>query len=226
MREPYLKLLLLLLFREITRLAKCGVYMVDSTGISTPHLRRRKRALKRTWEREFLKMHVLVGYSRRAGALIVLRAKVTGGNVADCTQLERLLEGVNGGGEHLLGDRGYDSQRNLDLAVEHGFKPIIKPRSIGLHRRMKKRRVKEFRRDLKLYHQRGIAEAFFGGLENRYGARTRCRLSTTKRASILLMAVAHNLRTLSRVRAMKERGLLLLFRFIRQTRTTQKVFIV
>ena len=43
MRAPYLKLLLMLLFGEINRLAKCGVYMVDSTGISTTRLARCSR---------------------------------------------------------------------------------------------------------------------------------------------------------------------------------------
>ena len=206
MRAPYLKLLLLLLFREINRLAKCGLYMVDSTGISTTLLSRRKRVLKTSWSREFLKMHVLVGYSRPAGALAVVSARVTAGNVADCTQLGRLLEGIQGMGEPLLGDRGYDSRQNIEVAARHGFKPVIKPRAIGMHHRVRKKRFKEFRRDRRLYRQRGIAEAVFGGIENRYGARVRCRLPTTKAASVLFMAVAHNLRTLARVRAMKEMG--------------------
>ena len=205
-RAPYLKLLLLLLSREINKLAKCGIYMVDSTGVSTTRLSRRKRVLKTTWGREFLKMHVLVGYSRPAGALAVVSARVTASNVADCTQLKRLLEGFEGRGEPLLADRGYDSRRNLEVAARHGFRPVIKPRAIGLHHRVRKKRFKEFRSNRRLYRQRGIAEAVFGGLENRYGSRTRCKLRATKTASILLMAVAHNLRTLARVRAMKKMG--------------------
>ena len=225
LRVPYLKLLLILLFREINRLAKCGLYMVDSTGISTTRLARRKRVLKTSWSREFLKMHVLVGYSRPAGALAVVSARVTAGNVADCTQLGRLLEGIQGMGEPLLGDRGYDSRRNREIAARHGFKPVIKPRAIGMGRWVNRKKFREFRRNRRLYRQRGIAEAVFGGIENRYGAMVRCRLPATKAASVLLMAVAHNLRTLARVRAMKEMGILLLFRFIRQTPPKPKAFI-
>ncbi len=209
MRAPYLKLLLMLLFREINRLAKCQVYMVDSTGISTTHLARRKRVLKLSWSREFLKLHALVGYSRQAGALAIASARVTAGNVADCTQLDSLLEGIQGMGEPLLGDRGYDSRRNLEVAARHGFRAVIKPRAIGMHHRVRKKRFKEFRSNRRLYRQRGIAEAVFGGMENRYGAMTRCKLPATKAASILLMTVAHNMRTLSRVRAMKEAGFLI-----------------
>lgn len=207
LRRNYLKLLVVLLRREITRLVKCELLTVDSTGISTPRLRRRKKALKTVYEHEVLKLHALVGYPRRAGALVVFAARVTPSNVADCTQLERLLEGLRAEGEPLLGDKGYDSQRNLELASEHGFKPVIKPRTIEYHGIFRRQMLREFKRCRKLYRQRGIAEAFFGGIENRYGARTRCKLSTTKAASILLMAVAHNLRTLARVRAMKAMGI-------------------
>ena len=217
LRAPYLRLLLALLFREINRLTRCGIYMADSTGISTTRLARRKRVLKTSWSREFLKMHVLVGYSPQAGALAIASARVTAGNVADCTQLGRLLEGIQGMGEPLLGDRGYDSRRDREIAARHGFKPVIKPRTIGMHHRVRKKLFKEFRSNRKLYRQRGIAEAVFGGIENRYGAMVRCRLPTTKAASVLLMAVAHNLRTLARVRAMKEIGYFLFVGFIRQT---------
>ena len=210
LREPYLELLIILLSKEITRLAKCELYIADSTGISTPRLRRRRKAFKTLWVREFLKLHVLVGYSRRAGALVVTAAGVTRDNVTDGTQLGRLLEGLQGNGEPLLADRAYDSQRNLELASEHGFKPVIKPRSIEYHGIFRKQMLREFKRNRKLYRQRGVGEAFFGGLENRYGAQTRCKLSTTKTASILLMAVAHNLRTLARVRAAKEMGVLII----------------
>jgi len=218
MRVPYLKLLLMLLFREINRLAKCQVYMVDSTGISTTHLRRRKRALKMSWSREFLKMHVLVGYSREAGALAVASARVTAGNVADCTQLKWLLVGLNGSGEPLLADRGYDSRRNNEIAARHGFRAVIKPRAIGMDRWVNRKKFLEFRRNRRLYRQRGIAEAVFGGIENRYGAMTRCKLPATKAASVLLMAVAHNLRTLARVRAMRDMEILIVYGLIRQTR--------
>ena len=210
MRTPYLKLLLLLLFGEINRIARCEVYMVDSTGISTTRPSRRKRVLKMSWSREFLKMRALVGYSPQAGALAIASARVTAGNVADCTQLGRLLEGIQGMGEPLLGDRGYDSRRNLDVATRHGSRAVIKPRAIGMHHGARKKRFKEFGSNRRLYRQRGIAEAVFGGIENRYGAMVRCKLPTTKAASILLMAVAHNLRTLARVRAMKEAGFLII----------------
>jgi hypothetical protein len=68
--------------------------------------------------------------------------------------------------------------------------------------------LREFKRNCKLYRQRGIAEALFGGLANRYGTRTRCKRVRTKTISMLLMLVAHNLRTLARVRAAEKTGYL------------------
>ncbi|MDI6884713.1 MAG: transposase, partial [Hadesarchaea archaeon] len=179
LRRNYLKLLIVLLRREITKLVKCELYIVDSTGISTPRLRRRRKAFKTLWEHEHLKLHALVGYSRRAGALVVAAAEVTRNNVADCTQLKQLLEGFYGQGEPLLGDTAYDSRRNFELVREHGFKPIIKLRSIEPHGFVRRQAVREFKRQRKLYRQRGIGEAFFAGLANRYGSRTRCKIAKT-----------------------------------------------
>jgi len=208
LRLNYLKLLVSLLRRELMRLTHCEFYVVDSTGISTPRLVTRKKDLKTVREREFLKLHALIGYSRRASALVVFSARVTRANVADGTQLKYLLKGLRAGGEPILADSAYDCERNLKLALERGFRPLIKPRSVEYRGIFRKHMLREFKRDCKLYRQRGIAEALFGGLANRYGTRTRCKRVRTKTISTLLMLVSHNLRTLARVRAAKETGYL------------------
>jgi hypothetical protein len=210
LRVNYLRLLVLLLRRELTRLARCEFYVVDSTGISTPHLVTRKKDLKTVREREFLKLHVLMGYSRRASALVVFSARVTRANVTDGSQLGYLLKGLRAGGEPLLADSAYDCERNLKLALEQGFRPLIKPRLVGYRGIFRKHMLREFKRNRKFYRQRGIAEALFGGLANRYGTRTRCKRIRTKTISILLMLVAHNLRTFARVRAAEETGYLVI----------------
>jgi hypothetical protein len=115
---------------------------------------------------------------------------------------------LRAGGEPLLADSAYDIERNLKLALEQGFRPVIKPRSVEYRGIFRRHMLREFKRDCKLYRQRGIAEALFGGLANRYGTRTRCKRVRTKTVSMLLMLVAHNLRTLARVRAAEEAGYL------------------
>jgi hypothetical protein len=208
LRVNYLKLLVLLLRRELTRFIHCEFYVVDSTGISTPRLVTRRKAFKPLREREFLKLHALMGYSRRASALVVFSARVTRANVSDGSQLGYLLKGLRAGGEPLLADSAYDIERNLKLALEQGFRPVIKPRSVKYRGIFRRHMLREFKRNCELYRQRGIAEALFGGLANRYGTRTRCKRVRTKTISMLLMLVAHNLRTLARVRAAEKTGYL------------------
>ena len=208
LRVNYVRLLLAVLRRELQRSLRCELYVVDTTGISTPRLRRRRKAFKTLREREFLKLHVLLGYSRQASALVVAASRVTKASVTDGSQLGYLLRGLRARGEPLLADAAYDSRRNLELAAKHSFRPVFKPRSFEFHGLFWKQKLREFERDRKLYRQRGIAEALFAGLANRYGSRTRCKRVRTKTTGILLTLVAHNLRTLARVRAMKRMGFL------------------
>jgi hypothetical protein len=53
-------------------------------------------------------------------------------------------------------------------------------------------RMKEFWRNRRLYRRRGIAEALFGGLANRYGSRTKSSRVRTEVVSLMLMLVVHN----------------------------------
>lgn len=61
--------------------------------------------------------------------------------------------------------------------------------------------LRDFRWNRKLYRRRGIGEAIFAGIENRYGAHTRCRRMKKRGLRMLLMLVAHNLHTYMRVQA-------------------------
>jgi len=201
LRMNYLELLILLLHRELQRIVRCELYMVDSTGISTPHLRRRRRAFKTVMRRETMKLHALIGYAPEKSALMVCAASVTGESVHDSTQFKRLLSSLMGEGEPLLADSAYDAESNMEFARRRGFMPVIKLRSYEPYGFIRREAAVEFERSHELYRRRGIAEAFFAGLANRYGSRTRCKLLSTEIASILLMAVAHNLRTYARIRA-------------------------
>ena len=52
-----------------------------------------------------------------------VRMLATAGTVADCTQAEALLDGI--AAEHLLADRGYDTNRALAAARARGMEPEI-----------------------------------------------------------------------------------------------------
>jgi len=202
LRPGYVGLVLGLLRKKLKDLVEIDFYFVDSTGISTPRLKARVRALKRAREREFYKLHVLAGYSSRARVLVVFAARVTKPDVADGSQLGYLLSGLDGEGRRLLGDSAYDWRRNIELALRHDFRP----RKVGYRGLFRKEVLRDFRRNRKLYRRRGIGEAIFAGIENRYGAHTRCRRARTKVLSMLLMLVAHNLRTYMRVQAAGKLG--------------------
>ena len=51
---------------------------------------------------------------------------ITAGTVADCTQAEALIDGI--AAEHLLADRGYDTNKVLAMARERGMTPVIPPK--------------------------------------------------------------------------------------------------
>jgi hypothetical protein len=109
----------------------------------------------------------------------------------------------------MLGDSAFDALRNYECAERRDFIPVFRPRE-GSFRGLRRREIlKRFRRNRRLYRRRGIGEALSGGIENRYGARTRCRRVKTKRAWVFLALIAHNLRTLMRVEAMRQLGIFL-----------------
>ncbi len=68
-----------------------------------------------------------------------VRALITSGTTADCSQAETLIEGLDA--EHLLADRGYDSDTVVEQAGQQGMKEQIPSR--------KNRKVKrEYDREL------------------------------------------------------------------------------
>ena len=54
-----------------------------------------------------------------------LRVVITQGTTADCTQAGRLIEGITA--EHLIADKGYDSDAIVDQAKGQGMKAVIPP---------------------------------------------------------------------------------------------------
>jgi len=143
----------------------------------------------------------------------VASARVTRSNVHDGTQLPHLIRGMRGGGRPLLADSAYGSEANAELLRRRGFLPVLRPhgqarRGIGTRMRMK-----EFWRNRRLYRRRGTAEALFGGLANRYGSRTGSKRVRTKVVSLMLMLVAHNLRTLLRLQAWEGGEVLILWNY-------------
>lgn len=91
-----------------------------------------------------------------------VRAQLTAGTVADCSQATSLLEGLDI--KVLLADKGYDTNAILDYTQEHGITAVIPPK--------RNRRVqREYDKDL--YKLRHLVENAFLYLKRWRGIATR-----------------------------------------------------
>ena len=212
-----------ILFELIAGIFPLDLFISDSTGITTDRYVKSKRTKLRSEgkpppkgrgngrrghgedrELETLKLHVLMGYCIEAGLLPIRSAVVTKSHAHDSPQLKRLLRRVGGNGEPLLLDRGYDSEDNYKLGKKHGFDPVIKLRKWKPKGFVRIEMAENFGAKRETYRLRGLVEGIFGGSEVKYGNRTRCRLSRSRKVDCLLMIVSHNLRTYMRALALKE----------------------
>ena len=96
-----------------------------------------------------------------------LRVIITAGTVADCTQAGKLIAGLSA--EHLLADRGYDSNAIIAQATKQGMQVQIPP---------KRNRKEQREYDKALYKARHLVENAFlhlkrwRGIATRYAKRT------------------------------------------------------
>lgn len=97
-----------------------------------------------------------------------VRAIITQGTTADCTQAQLLIEGLTA--EYLLADRGYDSNAIIDQATHQGMNVVIPP---------KKNRKIQRKYDKDLYKVRHLVENAFLHLKRWRGIATRYAKNTT-----------------------------------------------
>ena len=91
-----------------------------------------------------------------------VRIVITEGPQADCTQAGRLIEGINA--DHLIADKGYDTDAILEQAAAQGMNAVIPP---------KKNRVTQRSYDEDLYKLRHLVENAFLYLKRWRGIATR-----------------------------------------------------
>src|SRR5271170_2025133 len=96
-----------------------------------------------------------------------VRAIITQGTTADCTQASRLIEGITA--EALLADKGYDTDAILEQAKNQGMEPVIPP---------KKNRKIQREYDEELYKLRHLVENAFLHLKRWRGIATRYAKNT------------------------------------------------
>jgi transposase len=91
-----------------------------------------------------------------------VRAIITQGTTADCTQASRLIEGITA--DHLLADRAYDTDAILEQAQAQRINPVIPP---------KKNRKIQRSCDTDLYKLRHLIENAFLHIKRWRGIATR-----------------------------------------------------
>jgi transposase len=96
-----------------------------------------------------------------------LRAIITQGTTADCTQAIALIDGFTA--KNLLGDKGYDTDAILEQAESQGMSPVIPP---------KKNRKEQRDYDKELYKARHLIENAFLYLKQWRGIATRYAKNT------------------------------------------------
>jgi transposase len=112
-----------------------------------------------------------------------IRAIITKGTAADCTQAIPLIEGFTA--DYLLADRGYDSDEIIDFAEENEMITVVPPK--------KNRKEKRFY-DKSLYQLRHLVENAFLKLKRwraiatRYAKNTDNFLAAVQIRSIFLWA--------------------------------------
>lgn len=103
-----------------------------------------------------------------------IRILATEATRADCSLAGELIEGL--AAEHLIADKGYDSDAIVEQAERQGIRAVIPPR---------KNRKEQRDYDKHLYHQRHLVENAFLHLKQWRGIATRY----AKRLSSFLAAV-------------------------------------
>lgn len=202
----YVSKALKLLHVEINSLLLDGMFIADSTGIETDRYNDTTVMLRETKMRGFRKLHVITDYFYTHGITSIACAGEGPGNANDSPAFRKIFDPEVCRDGLLFGDSAYDALENFKLAYENNLHPVIKPRNWHHSARTKgirirRRALRDF--DGELYKKfRGIVEGVFGGLETRYGNRTRCRLEHTRRVSIMPMALAHNIRAYARAIAL------------------------
>lgn len=179
-------------------------FAVDATGLRTTSFGSYcQEAHGASRQNIWLKLHVILGIESQ----IIPGVVVTASNENDTPQFPALVEAARGAGfqlHEILGDKGYLSRRNMDVAGAVGATPYIpfKKDSTGMaagsamwHRmyRFFTDHREEFEHH---YHQRSNVEATFAALKKKLGETLRSKDPVARVNEVLAKVICHNLMVL------------------------------
>jgi transposase len=192
---------------EISALPLRGLesqFAVDSTGFRTTSFGDYNQETHGPSRRNvWLKAHAIVGTRTH----VVVKVKVTDGNVADSPQFPELLKGAVLAGfevKEVSADKGYLSRDNVDAAAELGVSPYIpfkknstgRARGSALYNKLFhyfQLHKEEFDAH---YHRRSNVESVFGAIKKKFGETLKSKDRVAQENELLAKIVAYNLTVL------------------------------
>jgi len=190
-------------------------HAADSTGVRTDRKRVAERVFSFGKEIEDLKLHIIASWLPRKHAIAVASALCTRGERHDSPALRELLQKTALQPGSLFADRAYDAEKTFELAFEKQLSPVIK-RRVNTRRGFFRKKACKCWNSLRYKKYRSRVETVFAGSQARNANTVRERLTKTRRRAVVLLAVAHNLRTAIRL------GIQALATFIRQPLALRK----
>ena len=203
LNKPSLKKVLMKLI-EISSLPLKEVekdFTVDASGFSTIMYGQwlKKRNIYNE-HRTFKKAHVMSGVKTN----VITHIEVTDGYAHEVHLFETLLHHTskNFNMKEVSADKGYISEKNLQLIVQHGAIPYI-PFISNVKRPSEKRLpvwnamfvyFRDHKEDfMKHYHKRSNAESVFSMMKRKFGSHLRARNSLAQENEVLCKALCHNI---------------------------------
>jgi transposase len=203
LRKPEMKKVLTKLI-EISSLPLKEVeenFAMDSSGFSTVMTFIWNKCDRTKIEpKKFKKAHVMCGVKTN----IITHIEVTDGYVHDSPMFETLIRNTtrNFHMKELYADKGYSSEKNLDIACRCGvipFIPFIKSVKKASETKMLIWRVMfQYFRDhkedfMKHYHLRSNVESVFSMMKRKFGGFVRAKNSVARENEVLCKALCHNI---------------------------------
>lgn len=191
----YMHTVLKLFFKMTDNLCRVkGVYIGDSTGISTDRYKTVKIVLGKRSKKQHIKWHIIVKYYPAKGIISIVSCCMAGEYSHDSPNFRKNFDPKLCKNGLFFGDGGFDAEENLRLCEKHNVTAIIRIRDPKSAKGIRRRYAWLFKNNQGLYRLiRGIIEGVFGGSETRYGNRIRYRLDHTRDIALIALGIKHNI---------------------------------
>jgi transposase len=183
---------------------------MDSTGLAAERVSQYycMRVNKAIWNRNFLKLSLLIDVKRRLAVAACCHNRPRHDN----RDVIPLLKKADRPASFFLADSAYDSISTFSTTQTRGMRPIIPLRGLrrngnGVSDRLRVQMLNEWADDPaieKHYHQRSLIESYFSALKRRLGEEVRSRLWWLQRREALLKVVVYSILNRARLLALAE----------------------